>query len=86
MALSSRQGCLAKLSRPVVIELGAGEVIPSVRHFSRQIVSGYGGRLIRINPRDYSVPTPFDVGLPMGALKGLTGIEQIFQPSEPNFS
>lgn len=69
---------LAKVSRPVVIELGAGEVIPSVRYFSQEIVSNYGGRLIRINPRDYSVPTPFDVGLPMGALAGLMGIEQAF--------
>jgi NAD-dependent SIR2 family protein deacetylase len=77
---------LAKVSRPVVIELGAGEVIPSVRHFSQQIVTSFGGRLIRINPRDYSVPTPFDVGLPMGALEGLTGIEQIFRPSGTQLS
>ena len=69
---------LMKVNRPVVIELGAGEVIPSVRHFSQQIVSSYGGRLIRINPRDFSVPTPFDVGLPMGALAGLMGIERAF--------
>jgi NAD-dependent SIR2 family protein deacetylase len=81
-----QQAWLAKVSRPVVIELGAGEVIPSVRHFSQQIITSYGGRLIRINPRDHSVPTPFDVGLPMGALEGLTGIEQIFRPSEPHLS
>jgi NAD-dependent SIR2 family protein deacetylase len=69
---------LAKVRRPVVIELGAGEVIPSVRHFSQQIVTEFDGRLIRINPRDYSVPTPLDVGLPVGALAGLLGIEQAF--------
>lgn len=66
---------LAKVQRPVVIELGAGQVIPSVRHFSQNMISRHGGRLVRINPREHDVPTPFDVGLPMGALEGLRGIE-----------
>lgn len=57
--------------RPVFIELGAGVNVPSVRHFGHLIVQRYGGRIVRINPRDHAAPTPFDIGLPLGALEGL---------------
>jgi NAD-dependent SIR2 family protein deacetylase len=65
---------LRRVNRPVVIELGAGTAIPSVRRFSEQVVHGMGGRLIRINPRESAVPADLDVGLPMGALAALTAI------------
>lgn len=69
---------LSQVSRPVVIELGAGTAIPSVRHFSHRVIHEFGGRLIRINPGEWEVPTRLDVGLPMGALAGLTAISALF--------
>ena len=71
-----QQQWLAAARRPVVIELGAGTAIPSVRHFSQRLIHQFEGRLIRINPIEFDVPTPRDVGLPMGALSGLTAIAQ----------
>ena len=67
---------LSSASRPVVIEIGAGTAIPSVRHFSERVIHQFKGRLIRINPNECAVPTPRDVGLPMGAMSGLSAIAQ----------
>ena len=58
-------------------ELGAGTAVPSVRHFSQRVLHQFGGRLVRINPREFEVPTRLDVGLPMGAAAGLAAIEQV---------
>ncbi|MEO8298229.1 MAG: Sir2 family NAD-dependent protein deacetylase [Burkholderiales bacterium] len=66
---------LSKIERPVVLELGAGTAIPSVRHFSQRMVHSHGARLVRINPAEFSVPTRMDVGLPVGALAGVTLID-----------
>lgn len=68
---------LARVSRPVVIELGAGTAIPSVRHFSQRVLHQHGGRLVRINLREAAVPSSLDVGLPMGALAGLQAIATV---------
>ena len=76
-AQSARQHrWLQSVKRPVVVELGAGTAIPSVRHFSQRILHHHGGRLIRINPREWEVPTRSDVGLPMRAAQGLALVEQ----------
>ena len=66
---------LIRAERPVVVELGAGTAIPSVRHFSQEVVHAYGGRLIRINPRESSVMTRLDVGLAAGSLEALRAID-----------
>ena len=71
-----QQRWLQGVRRPVVIELGAGTAIPSVRHFSHRILHAHGGRLIRINPRECEVPTRSDVGLRLGAAQGLALVEQ----------
>jgi NAD-dependent SIR2 family protein deacetylase len=70
---------LCSVRRPVAIEVGAGTTIPSVRYFSQCIVQDFDGRLIRINPRQFSVPTHWGVGLAMGALQGLTAIAAALQ-------
>jgi hypothetical protein len=49
--------------------------IPSVRNFGEQIVSDHAGRLIRINPREPTVPTSWDAGLACTALDGLATID-----------
>lgn len=74
---SRQRAWLAKVVKPVVIELGAGTAIPSVRHFSRQMCVEQGARLVRINPRESGVNDDGGVGLPMGALQGLQGIADI---------
>jgi NAD-dependent SIR2 family protein deacetylase len=68
---------LAKTRRPVVIELGAGTHIPSVRHFSTEVIHDHGGRLIRINPREAEVPSSMDVGIRNGAWAGLRSIDKL---------
>jgi NAD-dependent SIR2 family protein deacetylase len=71
-----QEAWLSSVSNPVVIELGAGTAIPSVRFFSQRVIHEFGGRLIRINPANCSVPTRLDVGLAMGAMAGLNSIAQ----------
>lgn len=63
--------------RPVVIELGAGNDIATVRHFTTRIRSKKGAKMIRINPRDWEVTGQVSVGLAMGALEGLLAIEAV---------
>jgi NAD-dependent SIR2 family protein deacetylase len=57
----------------VVIELGAGGVIPTVRQASERALERLGGTLIRINPREHSVPDG-QIGLPFGAAEGIQRI------------
>ncbi len=59
------------VERPVVIELGAGEAIPSVRDFSES----QGCPIIRINPHDFRLRTEHGVAMACGALSGLQAIE-----------
>jgi NAD-dependent SIR2 family protein deacetylase len=63
---------LQHVKRPVVIEIGAGTAIPSVRRFGENL----GSPLIRINPREPDVALEKGVALPVGALEGITGILQ----------
>lgn len=63
--------------RVVIVEVGAGTAIPSVRHFSHHLIQDLGARLIRINVRESQVPDTRDVGLAMGALEALTRIDAI---------
>jgi hypothetical protein len=71
---------LAGASRIVVLELGAGTAIPSVRLFSDSVLIRHRGRLVRINPRESRVASDRDVGLPMGALEGLQAIADVLGP------
>ena len=58
----------------VIVELGAGTAIPTVRYFSEDTVDEFKGRLIRINVRESEVPDG-QIGLPMGALEALPRID-----------
>lgn len=71
-------GLRQKACKPVVIEIGAGTAIASVRHFATKVVQDFrqqGARLIRINPREPDVVDALDVGLPLGALAALRAID-----------
>ena len=72
-------GWLGEVNRPVVVEVGAGTSIPAVRHLSQQIIHDFGGRLVRINSREFSVPTKLDVGLASGARNALAAIDGILR-------
>jgi len=72
---------LSGVRRPVVVEIGAGTAIPSVRRFSQRIIHEFGGRLVRINPREFSVPTTRDVGLADGASHALVEMDLVMRRS-----
>lgn len=63
-------------TKVVIVEIGAGTTIPSVRYFSDYVKHECGARLIRINVRESSVSHPMDFGIPEGALAALQGINQ----------
>jgi NAD-dependent SIR2 family protein deacetylase len=65
---------LARAERPLVIEIGAGTAVPSVRHFSQLVVAAHGGRILRLNPREPDVAAAFGIGLAMGALAALQAL------------
>lgn len=81
-AQAARQDAwLVQISRPLIIEIGAGVAIPSVRHFGHRVLCDHGGRMIRINPRESTVPSSQDVGLPMGAVEALSALAERLGPS-----
>jgi NAD-dependent SIR2 family protein deacetylase len=59
-----------RVNNPVVIEIGAGTAIPTVR----LIGEGMGCPLIRINQREAEVSAPCDVSLPLGSFEALERI------------
>jgi len=58
---------LKQVTRPVIVEIGAGTTIPSVRHFGEAT----RGTLIRINPTEPGLPKGKGFGLRMGGLEGI---------------
>lgn len=68
---------LGKAQRPIVIEIGAGKAVPTVRHFSERIAKQKKGGLIRINPIDAGVPKMHFLSLKMGGLEALRAIDKL---------
>lgn len=68
---------LEPVRRLVVIEIGAGTEVTTVRHLSEHMVQQFGARLVRINPTDSAVSNTQDVGLATGALKALAAIDEL---------
>ncbi len=64
-----------------IIEIGAGEMVATVRSTSERIAQTSGGTLIRINPRDYNVP-PGHIGIAAG---GAAGVGEIYQRMNLNY-
>jgi NAD-dependent SIR2 family protein deacetylase len=63
------------MTRLVVVEIGAGTAIPTVRYTSERVAASASGTLIRINPREPEVPAGH-LSLPLNAAEGL---QRIFQ-------
>lgn len=59
--------------RLVVIELGAGTAVPTVRHFSERVTRRPGATLVRINPRESHGPEG-TIAIPEGAVAALDRI------------
>lgn len=58
----------------VVVEIGAGTSVPTIRLTSEDIVQNYDAMLIRINPRDFGVPKGH-ISVPLKALEALEAID-----------
>ncbi len=65
----------ASAGRIAVIECGAGTAIPTVRIFCERLAAASGGSLIRINPREPSVP-PGQVSITASALTAIRAIDE----------
>ena len=61
---------IARLQRPVVIEIGAGTSIPTVRRYGEELDCP----LIRINPIESHVGLRRDIAIQLGALDGISAI------------
>jgi NAD-dependent SIR2 family protein deacetylase len=59
----------------VVIEMGAGTAIPTIRYMGERLAMTGKATLIRINPREAQVPDG-QISIATGALAGLEGIEE----------
>ena len=66
---------LGRSIRPVVIEIGAGMAIPSVRNFSALVGRTHDAPLVRINPREAGVAPGLNLGLPLGGLAALVALD-----------
>jgi NAD-dependent SIR2 family protein deacetylase len=61
--------------RTVVIELGAGRAVPTIRYASERLGARPNTTVIRINPREAEIDTPH-LSIPSGALEALRGIAE----------
>ena len=57
----------------VVVELGAGQAVPTVRRYS-ELASAATGALIRVNPREPEIRHGRGVSIAAGALETLTAL------------
>jgi hypothetical protein len=70
---------LAKTKKLLVIELGAGTEVATVRAFSERIAKLYHATLIRINPIEPDCDVSGSMGVPMAALAALQAIDALVQ-------
>ncbi len=69
---------LSEIEKLVIIELGAGSSVPTVRRFSEHFAQQAQAHLIRINPDEAYIPSQIrgeHFSLPMGALEALEKIQ-----------
>ncbi len=66
---------LHAVERPVVVEMGAGRALPTVRRFSER----HGPRVIRINPREPEIAPGRGLGIAGGAADTLTRIGAVLR-------
>lgn len=64
---------LPSVRKLIVVELGAGRAIPTVRRFSER----YGTRVVRINPREFAIDPSRGVGIAGNALDMLRMLDEM---------
>lgn len=62
-------------ARLVVLEIGAGTAVPTVRRMA-ELASAHSGALVRINPREPEVRHGNGIPVPMGALETLRELDR----------
>jgi NAD-dependent SIR2 family protein deacetylase len=62
-------------SRTLILEMGAGTAVPTIRRMSEDLGSRGDATVIRINPREPQIGPPH-LSLAVGACEGLTGIDR----------
>lgn len=60
--------------RLVVVEMGAGTAIPTIRYLTEELGSRPGALAVRINPRESQIRVPH-LSLPCGAREGVAAID-----------
>lgn len=71
---------LQEARNPVVIELGAGRAVLTVRNFTERLASRASAPVIRINPLDPDPSPSGGVGVALGALDALRALEAQIHP------
>jgi NAD-dependent SIR2 family protein deacetylase len=61
--------------RIVVLEIGAGTAVATIRWISERLGRGPDSLVVRVNPREADIRPPH-LGLPQGALEALEGIDR----------
>ncbi len=69
---------LKQYRQPIVIEIGAGIAIPTVRNFGERFVPSF----IRINPREYDLATNQGISIPNNALPSIQAILDVLKTEE----
>jgi NAD-dependent SIR2 family protein deacetylase len=77
----SRQAWIGRVRRPVVIEIGAGLNIPTVRHFSHRVAGRENAALVRINPCEPHVGQARGIGIAASALATFRAIDGLLTAS-----
>ena len=60
-----------KDKKQVIIEIGAGSAVPTIRSYGDRASRSINTTLIRINPREYKVSEASAIGLALGGLDGI---------------
>lgn len=62
-----------KAKKILVFEIGSGPHVQTVRIKTRMLKTNYGAKIVRINPKDYTIKEPH-IGIAKGALEALEEI------------
>jgi hypothetical protein len=57
-------------SNTIILEIGAGTAVPTIRHFTSKLANLTNGIIVRINPNEYTIEEP-NISLPLRALEAL---------------
>lgn len=75
------KGLTISHKRLTILEIGAGLSVPTIRMRSERYATLFDAVLVRINPRDYHVPSKKHVAVKAGGLAGINSIMQALPQS-----